>query len=68
MKNFKALNFAFDLGFLILVPIILFGLIGKILDNYFNSFPFGLLLGIIISIVLSSILIYKKAVKILNSE
>lgn len=62
MKNsiWRELNLIFELGFLIVVPIILFGLLGAYLDEKFSTSPLFLLSGILIAIVISGAAVYRK--------
>ncbi|MBI2098795.1 AtpZ/AtpI family protein [Candidatus Uhrbacteria bacterium] len=64
----SALALAWQLGYTIAVPIVVLGLLGRILDKRFGTSPLFLLLGILISIIISSIGIYKKTKKILDSN
>ncbi len=67
LEKFNALSFAFELGYLIAGPIVFFGLVGRFLDKYLNSSPYFLLGGILLSLLISVFLVYKKAIKILNN-
>ena len=62
----SALALGLELGYTIAVPIILFALIGRFLDKSLGTSPFLLLTGILISIFLSSYIIYKKVAKIIG--
>jgi len=74
MKNSKeenpnltgALGLAWELGYTIAVPIVVFALAGRFVDKYFDTSPLFLLVGILISIILTSWLVYKKTVKLLK--
>ena len=74
MKNSKdenpnlvgALGLAWELGYTIAIPIVVFALVGRFADTYFDTSPLLLLLGIFISIILTSWLVYKKTVKLLK--
>ncbi len=72
MKNnsidgqWSVFSLAMELGYTIAIPIVLLALGGKLLDKKLDSAPWFLLLGIFISVVLTSWLIYKKMVKIIN--
>jgi hypothetical protein len=59
----KALSLSLEMGFLIALPIIIFGVGGKYLDKYLgtNFFVIG---GIFLAIISSSILIGKKILEI----
>ena len=64
-KIFSAWGLAWELGYTISIPIILLALLGRLGDKTFGTSPFLLLAGILLSILLSSYLIYRKVVKIL---
>lgn len=59
---------AWELGYTIAIPIVGLALLGRVADSYFNTSPILLLVGIFLSILTSSYLIYKKVVNILNSK
>ena len=56
----KLFKLAWGLGYMIAVPLILLGLGGRFLDRYLQTFPLFFLAGILISIIVSSIFVYKK--------
>ena len=53
-----------DLGFLIAVPLVVFGLVGRMLDRKFGTSPWLLLAGLVISLIVTSISIYKKTLQL----
>jgi F0F1-type ATP synthase assembly protein I len=55
--------FAFDLGFAIVIPLVIFALGGRFLDKKFETSPLFLIIGLLISIVFTGISIYKKTKK-----
>lgn len=59
-KEFRAWALAGELGYTIAIPIVVFALLGRLADKAWGTSPWLLLLGILISIVASSFLIYKK--------
>lgn len=61
-----ALNLATELGYLIAIPLVIFALIGRLLDKKFHTSPWLLLTGILISLAISSFLIYKKTAEIIS--
>ena len=65
-KPWSAMSLAWELGYSIAVPLVGLALIGRFLDKKFESSPWFLLIGILISITISSYLIYRKTVDILN--
>jgi F0F1-type ATP synthase assembly protein I len=66
LKEFKVWSLAGQLGFSIAIPIVIFALIGRIIDKALGTSPFILLGGILLSIFVSSWLIYKKMRDILS--
>jgi F0F1-type ATP synthase assembly protein I len=63
----QALGIAWELGYVIAIPIVVFALGGRMLDKHFNSSPWLLLVGILISIVLSSIGLVWKFKKLMKA-
>ncbi|HUT21929.1 MAG TPA: AtpZ/AtpI family protein [Candidatus Bipolaricaulota bacterium] len=59
-----ALGLTFQLGYTIAVPLVALALIGRFLDERFETSPWLLLIGIILSLFISSWLIYFKIIKI----
>lgn len=65
-KPWSALSFAWELGYTITVPLVIFALLGRFLDKKLHSSPWILLAGILISVIVSSIAVYFKATKIIQ--
>jgi hypothetical protein len=59
----SALGFAWELGYSIAIPLVLFALGGRYLDKKLSTSPWLLLGGLALSIVLTSIIVYYKVVK-----
>lgn len=55
-----ALGLAWEMGYTIAVPLILFALGGRFLDRWIGSAPWLMLIGIGVAIVISSIAISRK--------
>ncbi len=66
LKEFKVWSLAGQLGFSIAIPIVIFALVGRMIDKALGTSPFILLGGILLSIFVSSWLIYKKMRDILS--
>ncbi|MDO8564845.1 MAG: AtpZ/AtpI family protein [bacterium] len=64
--EFSAWQLAGELGYTIAIPIVIFALVGRWLDNLYSTSPWILLAGIVISILLSSFLVYRKVSRILK--
>lgn len=56
----QALGLAWELGFIIAIPLVVFGSIGKYADGYFNTKPWLTLLGIFLSIIITVIWLYRR--------
>lgn len=61
----SALSLAFELGYTIAIPLVVFALVGRLIDKRFDTSPWFLLTGIIISIIISTWAVYIKTMKIL---
>lgn len=57
-----------ELGFLIAIPLVLFALLGRLLDRRFDTSPWLLLSGIVISIAITSVIIYHKAANLIDKS
>ena len=62
MKNpvWYALSLAWNLGYVIAVPIVILGFSGAWLDKKFATSPLFILIGIFLAMILSGIGIYRK--------
>jgi ATP synthase protein I len=65
-KSWSALGFAWELGYSIAVPLVVFALAGRLLDKYLGTSPWLLLVGLLVAIVSSSYIVYKKTIKIMK--
>ena len=65
-KQFSAVGLAWNLGYTIAVPLVVFALAGRFLDRKLGTTPWLLLIGILFSIALSSWLVYKKTLDIIG--
>ncbi len=64
----SALSLAWELGYTIAVPIVVFALLGRFLDKWLGTSPWLLLVGIFASLIASSIGVYFKAAKIIGKQ
>ena len=62
----SALGLAWEMGYTIAVPLVVLALGGRFLDKKLGTTPFLLLAGILLSIALSSWLVYKKTLDIIG--
>jgi len=60
-RIFSAIGFAWELGYTIAIPIVFFALVGRFADKIFGTSPLMLLGGIILSILVTSWLVWHKA-------
>lgn len=65
-KQFSALGLAWELGYTIAVPLVIFALGGRFLDKKLGTSPWLLLAGILLSIAISSYIVYKKTLDIIE--
>ncbi len=65
-KMFNAWTLAFELGWQIAIPLVVFALAGRFADRYFNTSPWLLVAGVVIAATSSTYLIYRKVAKILK--
>ncbi len=62
----QALNIAWELGYTIAVPLVLFTLAGRWADKAMHTSPWLLLLGMALAIVLTTLLLIRKFSRLLR--
>jgi len=62
----EAFGFAWEMGYTMAIPLILLALGGRMLDKWLDASPVFLLIGILVSIIVSSILLGFKATEIIG--
>ncbi|MDD5437896.1 MAG: AtpZ/AtpI family protein [Patescibacteria group bacterium] len=62
----QAFNLAWQFGYTMAIPLVVLAIGGRLLDKYLNTSPLFILIGIFVSIIISSILVGMKAVKIIQ--
>ena len=62
----KALGMAWELGYIIAIPIVVLGLGGRLLDKRFDTSPWLFLAGVLVSILLTSFGLVWKFKKLLK--
>ena len=67
-NGFSALSLAWELGYSIAVPLVVLALAGRFLDKKLDTAPFLLLAGILVSIFVSSYMVYKKTTDIMDRK
>lgn len=55
-----------ELGYSIAIPLVLFALAGRLLDRHFNTSPLFLLLGVLLSLVITSLWLTRIAKRMLS--
>ncbi len=60
----QAVSLAFQLGYTITIPLVILALVGRFLDKRFNSSPLFLLIGIVLSMIISSVALFVKMKRI----
>ena len=64
--EWSALSLALNLGYTIAIPIVVLALAGRFLDKRFDTSPLFLLLGVLLSIIISTLGVYGKVKKIIK--
>ena len=62
---FSALQFAWELGYLIALPLVGLLLAGKLADSFFHTAPWLMLGGLLLSLVITGFIIWYKVQKFL---
>lgn len=65
--TWSAVSLAWELGYTIAIPIALLGFSGAYADRYFDTSPLFLLIGVFLSLAISTIGIVRKTKRILDS-
>ena len=65
---FRALGLAWELGYTIAIPLVILALSGRLLDKMLGSSPWLLLTGVLLSIVASTWLVYRKTKAIVDES
>lgn len=61
----KALNLAWELGYTIVIPLVLFALAGRYADKKFDTSPWLLLAGMALAITITTMALIRKFSKLL---
>lgn len=64
--DFSAWQLAWELGYTIAIPIVVFALAGRWADKQLETSPWLLLAGVVVSVLISSSLVYRKVKNILK--
>lgn len=60
-----ALGLAWQLGYTIAIPLVVLALLGRFADKYWHTSPWLLLVGIFLSLGVSTFAVYRKTMKIM---
>ena len=63
----QALGIAWELGYIIAIPIVVLGLGGRMLDKHLDTSPWLFLTGVLVSIILTSVGLVWKFKKMLRA-
>lgn len=66
LTGWEALGFAWEMGYTMAIPLVALAIGGRLLDQHLDTSPAFLLIGILVSIIISSTLVGMKATKIIN--
>ena len=66
--QWSVFSLAMEMGWIIIIPIVLFALGGRILDKTLKTAPIFLLVGIFASILLTSWLVYRKMIAVIKEQ
>ncbi len=67
-KTFSVMALAWELGYLIAIPLVALTLGGRGLDKKLGTSPLLLLIGVVAAIILSSYMVYKKTIDIMDQK
>jgi len=67
-SQWSVFSFAMELGYLIAIPLVAMALLGRFLDKKLETSPWIFLAGICIAIILTTFLIYKKTIKVIDDS
>lgn len=62
---FTTLGIAWGFGYTIAIPLVVLALLGRWVDNHWHTSPWGLIAGILLSIVISSVGLVMKFTKLM---
>jgi F0F1-type ATP synthase assembly protein I len=65
---FQALGLAWELGYTIAIPLVILAFGGRLLDRTLDTSPWFLLAGVLLSIVASTWLVYRKTKSIVDAS
>lgn len=67
VNSFSALSLAWELGYLITIPLVFFALLGRWADKTYHTSPLFMVIGLILALVVTSVAVYQKTVKLTSA-
>lgn len=67
-KMWSAYELAMNLGFMIITPILIFGIGGVLLDKWLNSYPIFILIGFLLAMTSGLLIVYIKTKDIITGK
>ena len=67
-NTWNLVGIAWNLGYMIAVPLVGLAFGGRLIDRIFGSTPLFFLLGMLVAIILSTILVYRKISVLIDNE
>lgn len=67
-KPWSALRFAWELGYLIAIPVVVFAVGGALADRWLGTKPWLLVFGVLVSIVITTVSVTIKAIRIMSDR
>ena len=67
-KMWSAYELAMNLGFMIITPILIFGIGGVLLDKWLNSYPIFILIGFLLAMTSGLLIVYIKTKNIITGK
>lgn len=65
--QWSAYSLALNIGFMIVIPILVFGIGGVLLDKYLETFPIFVLIGFFLAMASGLLIVYKKSKDIIDN-
>lgn len=65
-QEFSALKLSLEFGYTIVIPLVALALLGRLLDKQFDTSPWLLIIGVILSMIVSSVALVMKFKKIIT--
>lgn len=66
VKSWSAYNMALNIGFMIIIPILFFGIGGVLLDKYLHTFPIFVVIGFFLAMSSGLLIVYKKSKEMID--